>query len=279
MAKIRSDLQLTDRGMFLFNAAQPILNERDDFNVNCRASAVETAVLGCYAAENIFIYNIVDDELQGIRELTTAHELLHVVYAKMSSNERAVFKNDLDEVYSDNRAVLEEDLKIYSETERYEELYVRAGTQVKKLPDSLEEHYAKIFKDQDRIVDFYESYIAVFKRLKTEIEALEKQLDVLDAEIDSKTASYEQRAKDYSARVDEFNDCADRIGCFTTESEFYSRRNNLENERAAIDALYAELNNLVIKYNELVKKYNGYVLETEQLNNKINSSIKPNNIK
>lgn len=278
MAQIRTDLNLTAKGEFLFNSAQPVLSEREEFNENCRASGNEIAILGCYTNLNIYVYNIEDKQLDGIRELTAAHELLHVVYAKMNTDERMAMKQDLEQVYKENREFLEDELDIYVGTERYEELYVRAGTEVKNLPQNLEEHYAKIFRNQDKVVDFYDKYIAVFRRLEAELKALEVELDNLDAEINNKTNEYERRVAEYSVRVNEFNNCADTAGCFITEVSFNASRIELLNERAEIESLYDELTDLVAKYNELVQKYNNYILETEHLNNKINSNIKPKEI-
>ena len=84
MVKIRDSLDLTSEGEFIFNASQPALSERDEFNQNCRPTDAETAILGCYVMENIYVYNIEDEQLKGIKELTAAHELLHAVYARMS---------------------------------------------------------------------------------------------------------------------------------------------------------------------------------------------------
>ena len=77
MAKIRSDLDLTDKGEFLFNAAQPELDGAAEFNSYCREGGEsEIAVLGCYTNGNIYVYNIADERLNGIRELTSAHAIV-----------------------------------------------------------------------------------------------------------------------------------------------------------------------------------------------------------
>ena len=44
MLMIKDKLGLTGEGEFLFNAAQPVLNEAKDFNQNCRQEERETAV-------------------------------------------------------------------------------------------------------------------------------------------------------------------------------------------------------------------------------------------
>ena len=278
MAEIRDSLKLTTEGEFVFNASQPELSERDEFNANCRPDDAETAILGCYVMENIYVYNIEDEQLKGIKELTAAHELLHAVFARMNDNEKDALKSDLNKVLKENGEILQEDLSIYPAEERFEELYVRAGTEVKKLPDNLEKHYAKVFKDQDKVVSFYDSYIAVFRRLKAELKELEGELNELNNRIDSMTLEYETRANQYSADVDQFNACADTAGCFSSQWEFDTRRNVLVNEQVALDNMYDEISGLIDEYNNKVEVYNNDVIETNRLNDKMNSNIKPKEI-
>ncbi len=275
MVKIRDSLDLTSEGEFIFNASQPALSERDEFNQNCRPTDAETAILGCYVMENIYVYNIEDEQLKGIKELTAAHELLHAVYARMSDEEKNNLESVLRQVYKDNKEILEDDLKIYSSSERSEELYVRAGTEVKTLPDVLEKHYAKYFTNQDKVVSYYDSYIAVFRRLKAELKALEAEMGELNTKIDNMTTEYKNRVVQYEADVNQFNICADTPGCFTSQWEFDTRRNALVNEQIALDALYDEISNLIAEYNKKVEVYNNDVIETNRLTDKMNSNVKP----
>ncbi|MBQ2622710.1 hypothetical protein IJG12_00050 [Candidatus Saccharibacteria bacterium] len=275
MVKIRDSLDLTSEGEFIFNASQPALSERDEFNQNCRPTDAETAILGCYVMENIYVYNIEDEQLKGIKELTAAHELLHAVYARMSDEKKNNLESVLRQVYKDNKEILEDDLKIYSSSERSEELYVRAGTEVKTLPDVLEKHYAKYFTNQDKVVSYYDSYIAVFRRLKAELKALEAEMSELNTKIDNMTTEYKNRVVQYEADVDQFNTCADTPGCFTSQWEFDTRRNVLVNEQIALDALYDEISNLIAEYNKKVEVYNSDVIETNRLTDKMNSNVKP----
>ena len=280
MARIRSDLDLTERGEFLFNAAQPVLNEREDFNNNCRAGAsVEIAVLGCYAGNNIYIYNITEKELDGIRELTTAHELLHAVYARMSEDEKVALVEPLTRVFEANQEVLGEEIETYDTSEKQEELYVRAGTEIADLPASLEKHYGEVFSDQDKIVAFYNKYIAVFKKLETDMKTLKQEMEELQAVIDAKNAEYERRLEGLNARVDEFNKCAKTEGCFKTETEFNVRRQVIVAEQEALNGLRDEINATIDQYNVKVGEYNENVFYNEQLNKIVNSSEKPDTIK
>lgn len=271
MVAIRDELGLTNRGEFLFNAAQPALNTAADFNLNCRQDESEVAVLGCYTAGNIYIYDVKDAKLAGVRELTTAHELLHAVWARMSGDERQGFSTALSQVFDKNRDLLESELDTYDASEKQEELYVRAGTEVKDLPETLEKHFAEIFKDQDKIVDFYESYIAVFRRIKTEMETLEEEIELMKGEIETKIAEYERQLSQLEADIVSFNSCAEVAGCFQNENDFNVRRAVLVERQDELNVLNDEINELVDAYNEKIDDYNANAMEGRELQNMIDS--------
>lgn len=276
MGRILGDLSLTDKGEYIFKASQPILSGRGEFNAHCRTDlSVEAAVLGCYADGDIFVYDIESKELDGIRELTTAHELLHAVWARMNESERRALAEDLDRVLEDNREILGAEIAEYETGEKQEELYVRAGTEVAKLSDKLEKHYAEIFKDQDKIVGFYNKYIAVFRKLESEMEELAKQMESLKASIETKTPEYKQQAEQLNKEITEFNECAETAGCFNSQWAFYTRRNELMQAQDALQNMYTEINGMVEQYNVLVEKYNADVLYNDKLNDMINSAVEP----
>lgn len=279
MASIRDKLNLTGRGDFLFNATQPKLNGADDFNANCRQDESEVAVLGCYTAGNIYVYNITDAKLDGIRELTAAHELLHAVWARMGSTEKEDLKPILQQVYQNNLSVLKDDIETYADDERVEEIFVRAGTEIKKLPDTLEKYYAEIFDDQDAIVDFYESYIAVFREIKMKMEGLASEIEVLRDSVNAKMTEYENKVNQLEVDITRFNNCAETAGCFATEAEFYVQRSTLVARESEINLLNDEINNMIDDYNLKVDEYNADALESRKLQNMINSKADIEEIK
>ena len=279
MVRIMGDLRLTERGEFLFKAAQPELSEREEFNEKCRGDDTEIAVLGCYTGGDIYVYNIKDTELDGIRELTTAHELLHVVWARMSEEERLALAEPLTRTFEENQEMLEKEINSYDVSQKQEELYVRAGTEVADLPDVLEKHYAEIFKDQDSVVAFYNSYIGVFRVLEEELEALKDEMNGLNQEITQKIAEYEKQVAQLNADIVSFNSCAEVAGCFGSSVEFNEERARLVAWQKEIDRMYEEISGLVENYNEKVDKYNADVTRTEKLNRAMNSKNTLNEIK
>ena len=276
MGRIMDSLDLTGRGEFLFRASRPELSSQDEFNAVCRtAMDEEMAVLGCYTNDNIYVYNIESVELDGIRELTTAHELLHTVWARMNEGERGTLGSALSQALERNRSVLGEELEAYDASEMQEELFVRAGTEVADLPAELEKVYGEVFNDQDKVVGFYNKYIGVFRAMEKEMDELAKQMEGIQAQIDSLSNDYEGRANALSGEIDAFNACAETAGCFASEGEFYARRAVLVGEQAALEGVYEQINGLVDQYNGLVEKYNADVTRTEKLNRVMNSSSRP----
>ena len=274
MEQIRYDLNLTSQGELIFNASRPELNTEEGFNENCQVSDESSAILGCYTNQTIYVYYIKDKELDGIVELTTAHELLHAVYERMSTSERDGLRGLLEKVYKENREILGDEIDLYEMSEQLEEIYVRAGTEVKSLPEELEKHYAKIFKNQDRIVDFYNKYIRVFREIENEFKSLEVEMTELNNQINEKIADYENGVSLLNSEIGEFNNCASAPGCFNSDYEFYLKRNELINRQTELQTLYDEVDDLINQYNLDVERYNNNVMRSENLQNIINSHVR-----
>ncbi len=275
MASIRTSLDLTDYGNFIFNASRPELDEREVFNSHCRDYENEDAILGCYDFEKIYVYNITEPELDGIRELTAAHELLHAVYARLSEQDKRDLRPALEQVYSNNAKILSEEIEMYLEDERYEELYARAGTEIANLPTILESHYAKIFKDQDLIAGYYNKYISLFNQIQRNLDTLSSEINNLENLIKNKTNEYDNRSTALKMATSSFNTCAETPDCFASEIAFQNRRTELLNEYNALDALYNEIDGLVNTYNAKVEAYNSEATHINSLNTIINSISSP----
>ena len=280
MANIKTSLDLNGTGERIFNASHPVLEAREKFNEDCNSHEAGTSVLGCYTNRTIYIYDINSDELKGIKESTTAHELLHAAWARLSQGEKDRLGESLNKIYEDEKyhKLLDADLKNYDEKDRLDELHSRIGTEIKSLPDELEEHYAEYFKDQDKIVGFYDSYIKPFNELKAQIEALSKAITDLRNSINSKSTEYESRANSLNLEISEFNSCANTLNCFSSQSAFYGRRGELVAEQEAVNALYAETDALIKDYNAKVAEYNANILKNQSLENLINSNKEVNNL-
>ena len=274
--QIAADIGLTDSAKFIFGGSQPSIETRESFNAHCESYDSEVSTLGCYHNGKIYIYDVQAADLAGIKESTAAHELMHAVWARLSNFERAKLEESILEVYNSEQhnAEFSKQLETYGEDEMIEELHSRFATEIKDLPETLEKHYAKYFKDQDKLVDFYENYRLPFEKLDTEFKALSTELKTLQDDLDELQTTYEDQSKDLEQKITEFNQCADTAGCFTSDYAFNSRRNELVKAQAELEDLYNELSQKVDEYNAKVDEYNNSILRGEELDSKMNSNSK-----
>ena len=275
MAEIQEKLALTDRGEFVFKAAEPVLAAAEEFNQNCRQEASETAVLGCLAGGKIYVYDISEEELSGIREATAAHELLHAVWARLSAEKKAELLEALEGVLLDNGEILGDELATYEAADRDEELYVRAGTEIRDLSRELEEHYGEIFENRGQVVGFYEGYNGVFKGRQMEAERLEGEIESLKTQIEAKISEFKAEAEQLDADITEFNNCAAVSGCFAGVGEFASLRAELIERQQALGAENEEINGLISEYNAKIDQYNQNAVENQRLQQMVNSNKVP----
>lgn len=274
MLAVENSLNLTTYGKTLFRASSPELEDNETFNENCKTAAATSTVLGCYTNEKIHIFHVESDEFPGIIESTSAHELLHASWARLSEKEKSNFSGTLEAILESSGDDFKKSLESYADTEKLEEIYVRSATQLKALPESLEKHFATIFSDQDSVVDFYESYSAPFLALEENLSNISSELDDLRTKIDTVSAEYSSNMENFTKEVEEFNSCAETVGCFSN-SVFFTRRNELLSKQAAIESLYQTLDDTVTLYNEKVETYNSQVIYGQHLENLINSNKKP----
>lgn len=278
---VENSLGLTPLGSRIFRASHPsITSDFAPFSDICYQgqSATEVSIKGCYVREHIYVYDITDPELSGITESTSAHELLHAVWARLSSNQRLTLTPILEDFYASASQEFRDTLESYPEEEMIEETYVRSATQVKDLPDALESHFAQYFTDQDAVVDFYDSYSETFLSLQRELDRISARITDLSSQI---TAENSQLGIDMTALrtdVDTFNSCANTSGCFT-DAEFWSQRSALLARQSDISARVDALNVKIADHNRLVEEYNSNILKNRSLETIINPNLENLNIK
>jgi chromosome segregation ATPase len=232
-------------------------------------------VLGCYLTgdDKIHIYNVEESELDGVKESTTAHELLHAVYLRLPFWEKNSLNNELKKVYDElpEDDDIKSSMKLYSSEDFYDELHSRLGTEKKDLSFELEKHYEAIFKDQDKIVDFYTSYSGTFKKYEKETEALGKRLESLQSEIDAEEERLKTLANDLNARIDNYNGRVTSHN-YTDVNAIRLEGSALQAEVNNINSAYDALNAKIDEYNNLIGEYNSSVVRTNQIFNSINSN-------
>lgn len=278
IAALSERTAFSDSGEFLFYASQPQLLGRNAFNDACRSTATEhTAVLGCYAGNRIFLFDINNEMLDGIKEVTAAHEMLHAAYQRLGPAQkkrvdtllaRQSFGADAERI----NGLLAEYAK--SEPgERLNELHSILGSEVRSLDPELEAYYAQYFTDRSIIVGLSERYQAVFAELQSRQESLVTELTDLADEIDERGAVYRRNLQVLDNDVEAFNREAAR-GDMTRDS-YDRQRAALESRQASLRREYSNLQALIVQYDRKRSELASINTESQALSRSINSSVAP----
>lgn len=276
---IASRAELTDQGVFYFYASRPDIQDRTAFNQSCTTAKSETTVvLGCYVSQRIFLFNVTDERLDGIKEVTAAHEMLHAAYDRLSASERAqvdsLLESEAARITDPDFVALVGEYEKSEPGERDNELHSIIGTQIASVSPELETYYGRYFKDRAQLVGLYSKYQAVFAGLKDQQAQLVGEIEGLVAQINSATNSYNSGATDLNNDIKEFNQRAGNGG-FSSPVQFNEeravlimRQKQLASDRALIDGYIAA-------YNTKRQQLATINSQAEALNHSINSNLTP----
>lgn len=278
MAAIIDRIAPTDHGRLLIYASQTELLPRESFNDACRtASSDETAVLGCYVNNRIFLFDIDDEKLDGIKEVTTAHEMLHAAYQRLSVAERERIDGLLEaQSFGADEDRINELLAQYAESEpgeRLNELHSILGSELRALSPELEEYYAQFFEDRRKLVALADQYQAVFSELKGRQESIVTGLEALGDEIDRAGSVYKRNQQVLVSDIAAFN--ARASSGQMSPSAYSSERTQLEARQANLQAEYTRIQGLVAAYEKQRGELATINSESSSLNRSINSSLTP----
>lgn len=276
MARVIENDQFTKAGERILRATYPELESASDFNQHCYSGAErESSVLGCYSGDRIYVYDIGNAELDGIKETVLAHELLHAVWNRMSSKEQKALYADLESTYKAHSNEMSEHMTQYSQDEYYDELHSIIGSQLSEsdMTDALQKHYAKYFTSQDLIANYYNSYNAKFKALEQKAEELSAQIEQHKAEIEALTNQYNATYEALVADVEDFNARANRPNGFYSRAQFDAERSQLLARQESLDRMYDQLTTLIDTTNSLVEQYNNNAIQIGDLYDSVNSRV------
>jgi hypothetical protein len=276
---IKTRAGLSEQGTFYFYTSQPQVNSATDFNANCERQEAKSAILGCYANSQIFIYDVQNPQLDGIEEVTAAHEMLHAIWARMGPAEQKRVGGMLEAEYASIvDASLKERMDYYDRNEpgeRANELHSIIGTEFQVLNPELEAYFKKYFSDRSKVVALHAGYEKIFNDLRTESETLLLDINVLRAELTTLSSAFNTKTSaidsDYAALK---SDQATLDRSDEAAVNAYNRRVSALQQR--IDALSAERTLIIAKqnaFNEKVAQYNALVVKSNELNNSLDSSL------
>ena len=147
-----TDSGMSEKGKFHFYSSYPKITDAEEFNSVCQRQERSSPILGCYVPKTnrIFIYNVDNQDLKGIKEVTAAHEMLHVAYSRLSQRERDWLEPRLEAAYSrlaNDKLRTRVDYYAKAEPgEKLNELHSILPTEYADLGQELNDYYAKYFK-------------------------------------------------------------------------------------------------------------------------------------
>jgi len=271
---IEERIKLTERGQFYFYVTQPVVAGADDFNVDCPRQEEDSPILGCYTQGKMFIYDIKNAELDGIKEVTAAHEMLHAVWERTSQRDKDRLATQLLAAFERNRTEeLSSRIAYYERTQPGEvinELHSILPTEFAALSPELEEYYARFFEDRQLIVSLNEQYSSVFNELVNQIDTLYDEISRLGEQIEIDRANYNASVLDLDRDITSFNQRAD-LGSFSSLTQFNSERAALVSRSNSLEAFSTRLGGDIERYNQLLIEYEAVAARLESLNRSIDS--------
>ena len=266
-------LLLTERAQLILAASQPSVQSAADFQASCPIETTEATVIGCYANNKIYIYDISRTELDGIMQSTLAHELLHAAWDRLSATERKDLGAELLAFYNEHQPELLPYVEGYEGDKLLDELHSLIGTSYASTGSIvLDQHYDKYFKDRSNLASFFSNYHSTFQALNQKIETLYNQIVANQAQLSALTTNYTDAVTELNSAIEDFNKRASS-GAFTSLESFESERNLLLNQQTALDELRRQINNLSASTNVLIAEYNDALIYTNELLESVDSRL------
>ncbi len=236
-----------------FYISQPEVENSEEFNSHCADYGEQSIVLGCYVNQRIYLYNVTDERLSGVVEVTAAHEMLHAVYARYDQSEKdkvdAMIEAELPNV-TDER--LKELINLYNQSEPGEllnEMHSILGTEYANLSPKLEEYYAQFFSNRQVVVNLAANYQAAFTESETKIEEIDAEMASIKTQVDNNSTQLENLKAEIDSQAQQLNKLR------STDTSAYN------NSVPAYNELINEYNNLVETTRGLIDGYNQLVIE------------------
>lgn len=278
ISQLAAQSTMTPLARHYFYVNRPRLEGRDTFNQQCTNKTEQTVVLGCYHGDRrgIYLFDVNVQELDGVKQVTAAHEMLHQAYDRLSDSERARIDALLQQ-YADGGLqdqAIKDQIAGYKKSEPNDvvnEMHSLFGTEVANLPPELEQYYAQYFTDRSSVVKLYNNYQLAFTSRNQKIAQYDTQLGAMKAEIDTLQSALDvqlQTLNQQQAAMNQKRASGDAAGYNQLVPE-YNRLVNTYN------ANLATLESKIEAYNQLVQVRNSVAVQEQQLQQDLSSQKLP----
>jgi hypothetical protein len=273
--QIVAETTMTPFAERLFYVNRPLLEEKDAFNTHCTDDTDQIATLGCYTGnrQGIFLYNVTDDRLSGVEQVTAAHEMLHQAYDRLGPGE----KERVDGLLKAFNATLTdpvitgqmESYKELAPTELVNEMHSIFGTQVKDLPAELETYYKKYFVSRMQVIDFYTRY-------RTEFDLRRQQIKTYDDQLASIKTQIEVHKKSLEAKETMLDQRRVQLDQYLDNDQIVAYNATVPGFNALVNAYRAEVNEtnaLISQFNSILDARNAIAIQERELQQALDSHI------
>lgn len=273
IARLADETTMTAEGRKLFYVTNPKIEKAQSFNKNCHSNQEQTIVLGCYipASGNIHIFAVDDPRLQGVKQVTAAHEMLHVAYDRLSGSDKDSVNKMIDQYVRLNKHErLESQIELYRKSEPgqyYNELHSIIGTESKGVGSELENYYARYFSNRDTIVNYSDGYQKVFLKMKSQLDSTDKILKDLKTSIDADSNNLSNMKQTINNEIKTMNELRQTDpGSYNLRVDGY---NNMIDEYNQKVRIYSQK---IKNYNKTVKQRNDIAIGYNDLNKEMDST-------
>ncbi len=277
---------MTRSAQRLFYRQNPTIEQRRNFMITCSKVPVKGVMLGCYTRGKIAIQLVKEPKLDGIMEVTAAHEMLHAAYDKMSQWERdrlsPLLETTVSQVKDPRLMKVLNQYKVSDRLRYLNELHSHLGTEIMDLANpELDKHYQHYFVDRRRLVSFAVKSGAAMRQtdermeaLKVEIDRMEKELKTQKADLAKFKTTLTASSDDLASQSSEVTRLRERAESTSSSSEFNAlaaefeaAKNNFNADVNRHNEQVQQQREQVNAFNEMLETYNKKVDEYNQLGN------------
>lgn len=262
--------------LFYLNKPQ-LLSSVSSFRTYCPENE-DTIVLGCYhpGEQGIYIYNVKDPSLQGVAQVTAAHEVLHAIYGRLSATDRAHVDDLLNNYYKHGmtNTRVKSEIQLYQKTEPHDvtdEMHSTFGTEIVDLPPALENYYKRYFSNRQAVVGYEQKYEAAFTSRQTVIQRDDQQLRALKQQIAGEET-------DLTNQLDQLKAARDQLDSLLASGDSGTYNARVADYNAKVNdynAGVADLQKQIAQYNKLVAARNLVAGELTTLDKAVDTRLTP----
>ena len=262
----------------LFYLNKPAILTGSQFSTQCpnSASTIST-ILGCYHPDQkgIFLFKVDNPELNGVEQVTAAHEVLHCIWARLSPSNKKTVGDMLTSFYNTGLKdpAVKSEISIYQQTEPgsvLDEMSSTFGTEIADLPPGLNAYYAKYFANRMTIVGYSAGYKSVFMKYQNKVKEADQKLSDLKIQIDSNQKSLNSNQTIINIQRSAMQNLIanNLIEQYNADVPSFNRLVNDYN------VLVNKTQALIDEYNQLVVARNQDALVFDDLSNQLNSNLR-----